>query len=94
MTVETTLRVTVHYPAAEKPYSADNVERGETVGQFKTQVLHTFGLVEGPTERGNVVTYALYHQKSPLDNPAQALGSIADDHEELQLKLSQEITQG
>jgi hypothetical protein len=85
---EKKLRVVVHYPAAAKPFHGE-AEREETVGQLKSRVLAAFGLSEG-----NGTSYTLYNHKTPLDNPGQTLGEIAGDMPELQLKLSQQITQG
>jgi hypothetical protein len=87
------LQVMVHYPAAEQPFK-DDAERNETVGQFKPRVLTAFGLVEGQTPEGNIITYTLYHQKTPLENANQTLGELAGDHKILQLKLAQQVTQG
>ena len=87
------LQVTVHYPAAERPFK-DDTERSETVGQFKPRVLTAFGLVEGQTPEGNIIAYTLYYQKTPLENVNQTLGQLAGDHKVLQLKLAQQITQG
>lgn len=87
------LQVVVHYVAAGKPFKED-VDRNETVGQLKTQVLTAFGLTEGQGADGNVTTYTLYHDKTPLENLNQTLGEIAGDKKVLQLKLVQQITQG
>jgi len=87
------IQVVVHYMAAEKPFKNDE-EPSETVGQFKPKVLEDFGLVEGQTPEGNNVVYILYHDKTPLENPGQTLGEIAGHHKTLQLKLSQQVTQG
>lgn len=87
------LRVTVHYSAAEEPFHTE-AARSETVGQLKPRVLAAFGVTEGQTADGGTVTYTLYHQKTPLENPSQTLGEIAGDQKRLQLKLSQQITQG
>ncbi len=93
MVVETKLKVVVHYIAAEEPFR-DDADRSETVGQLKSRVLEAFGLTEGSTPEGNVVTYALYHDRTPLENPGQTLGELAGDQKVLQLKLTQQITQG
>ncbi|MCX5796996.1 MAG: hypothetical protein NTY77_16005 [Elusimicrobia bacterium] len=82
-----TLEVTVNYPAAAKPYH-EQLPRSETVGQLKAAVLKAFNLVEG-----NVV-YTLYFKKSPLENPSQTLGELAGTGKGLELKLSQQVTQG
>lgn len=87
------LHVVVHYPAAEEPFK-DEAERSETVGQLKLRVLNAFGLVEGQMPDGNIAAYTLYQHKTPLENMNQTLGEIAGDQKVLQLKLSQQITQG
>lgn len=87
------LQVVVHYPAAEEPFK-DEAERSETVGQLKARILIAFGLVEGQLPDGNIAAYTLYHHKTPLDNLNQTLGEIAGEQKVLQLKLSQQITQG
>lgn len=87
------LNVMVHYPAAEQPFKND-VDATETVGDFKASVLKTFGLSEGQTPEGNIVSYTLYHHKTPLENPNQTMGELAGDQKIVQLKLSQQITQG
>lgn len=94
MTVETRLDVVVHFAAAKQPYRVPDANRAETIGVFKQQVLNAFGLIEGPTPEGTSVMYTLYHDKAPLENPNQTLGDVAGQHPELQLKLSQEVTQG
>ncbi|MCI0464149.1 MAG: hypothetical protein L0Z62_45020 [Gemmataceae bacterium] len=95
MTVQThtKLQVVVHYMAAEHPFKED-VTPDETVGQLKQRVLTAFGLSEGQTPDGNIVTYTLYHGKTPLENPSQTLGELAGHQHVLQLKLVQQITQG
>lgn len=87
------LQVMVHYPPAEHPFK-DDADAAETIGQFKPRVLNAFGLTEGQTPEGNVISYTLYHHKTPLENPNQTLGELAGDQKILQLKLSQQITQG
>lgn len=87
------LHVVVHYPAAEEPFK-DGAERSETVGQLKVRALKAFGLTEGQLPDGNIAAYTLYHHKTPLENLNQTLGEIAGEQKVLQLKLSQQITQG
>lgn len=87
------LHVVVHYPAAEEPFK-DEAERTEMVGQLKARVLAAFGLVEGQLPDGNIAAYMLYDHKTPLENLNQTLGEIAGEQKVLQLKLSQQITQG
>jgi hypothetical protein len=94
MTVDTKLRVVVHFAAAKQPYEDHNADRSETIGAFKSRVLNAFGLTEGPTPEGTSVTYTLYHDKLPLENASQTLGDVAGDRPELQLKLAQQVTQG
>jgi len=87
------LQVVVHYVAAGEPFK-DHVDPNETVGQLKIRVLAAFGLTEGQNPEGNMATYTLYHDKTPLENMSLTLGSLAGDKKVLQLKLSQQITQG
>lgn len=91
--VSTQLRVLVHYVAAEEPFK-DDADTDETVGHLKSRVLAAFGLSEGQTPDRNIVTYTLYHQKTPLENLNQTLGELAGHQHILQLKLVQQITQG
>lgn len=91
---KTGLRVMVHYPAAAEPFKDEDADRDETVGQLKARVLIAFGLSEGGTTDGNIATYTLYQHKTPLENLAQTLGDLAGHQRVLQLKLSQQLTQG
>lgn len=88
-----TLEVTVNFPAAAKPYH-EVLPRSQTVGQLKSAVLTAFGLTEGSTPDGGSVLYTLYFKKNPLENPSQTLGELAGTGRGLELKLSQQITQG
>lgn len=94
MSVDTKLQVVVHFAAAKQPYRVPDADRAETIGMFKKQVLDAFGLIEGPTPEGTSVTYTLYHQKDPLEDPHQTLGEVAGLHPDLQLTLGQQVTQG
>ncbi len=94
MIVETTVRVTVHYVAAAEPFKDAHADRSETVGHLKARVLLAFGLIEGPAPDGSTVSYTLYHNKTPLENLQQMLGDLVGEHNELELKLVQQITQG
>lgn len=87
------LQVVVHYVGAGKPFK-DDVNRSETVGQFKPVVLKAFGLTEGQGPNGNITTYVFYHDKTRLEDLNKTLGEIAGDKKILQLKLAQEVTQG
>lgn len=91
--VRTTVKVIVTYPAAKKPFEAD-ILRTETVGTLKTAVLTAFGLSEGQSADGKTFTYTLFHQKTPLENLNQTVGQVAGDRPSLELKLSQQVTQG
>lgn len=87
------LRIVVHYPAAAEPFHGE-ADREETVGQLKSRVLAAFGLAEGQTPDGNTTVYTLFDKKTPLENLGQKLDEVAGDQPVLQLKLSQQITQG
>lgn len=88
------LHVVVHYVGAGEPFNDHHAERSETIGHLKVRVLTAFGLVEGPTPDGNVVSFTLYHGKTPLENLAQTLGEVAGEKPVLQLKLARQVTQG
>ena len=89
-----TFHVVVHYMAAAEPFKDDHANPDETVAQLKARVLNAFGLTEGGTSDGNTVSYTLYHDKAPLENPNQTLGELAGDKKVLQLKLDRQIVQG
>jgi len=91
---EGTLKVIVHYAAAKKPYQQEHASRSETVGTLKTNVLNAFGLKEGQHSDGNTYTYTLFHHKTPLENLTETLGQVAGEEHTLELKLSQQVTQG
>ncbi len=88
------LKVTVHYPPAEEPFKDNDADQSETVGQLKSRVLTAFGLSEGQAPDGSTITYTLYDKKQPLENLGQTLGDVSGGQKVLQLKLSQQITQG
>ncbi len=92
--VRITLKVIVTYPAAKKPYEDNDAQRTETVGTLKAAVLTAFGLTEGQSADGKTFTYTLYHQKTPLENLNETLGQVAGEKHTLELKLSQQVTQG
>lgn len=89
-----TMKVIVTFPAAARPFRDDDVDPSETVGSLKSRALAAFGLTEGGTSDGNQVSYTLYYDKTPLEDPDQPIGSLSDRARPLQLKLSQQITQG
>lgn len=88
------LHVTVHYIAAAHPFKDEHADRHETIGHFKSRVLSAFGLTEGTQGDGATATYILYHGKTTLENMNDTLGTIAGAHKNLDLKLSQQLTQG
>lgn len=87
------LHVVVHYVAAGEPFK-EHVDGNETVGQLKQRVLVAFGLTEGQATGGSIATYTLYNDKTPLEDPNQTLSSLAGDKKVLQIKLTQQLTQG
>lgn len=91
---DNTVQVMVHYVAAEEPFKDDYADRNETVGHLKPRVLRGFELTDGQLPDGNIATYTLYHHKTPLENMGQTIGELAGEHKVLQLKLTQQITQG
>jgi hypothetical protein len=88
------LHVTVHYIAAAHPFKDEHADRHETVGHLKSRVISSFGLTEGTQGDGATATYTLYHGKTPLENMSETLGTVAGEHKKLDLKLSQQLTQG
>ncbi len=89
-----TLRVVVTYPAAKKPFEQDHARRDETVGTLKSAALAAFGLTEGQGADGKTFTYTLFFEKRPLEDLNETLGKIAGSRDTLELKLSQQVTQG
>jgi len=89
----TTIKVIVTYPAAKRPFD-EEILRTVTVGELKNAVLTAFGLVEGQSADGKTFIYTLYHQKTPLENLNETIGQIAGEKPSLELKLSQQVTQG
>lgn len=92
--IKQTLKVVVTYPAAKRPFEQDHTSRNETVGALKAAVLKTFGLTEGGSADGKVYSYTLYFEKRPLENLNETLGQVAGERHTLELKLSQQVTQG
>ncbi len=90
----TTLKVIVTYPAAKKPFEDNDAKRTETVATLKAAVLAAFGLTEGQSADGKTFSYTLYHQKTPLENLNETLGQVAGEKQTIELKLSQQVTQG
>ena len=86
------VRVEVHYIGAGKPFGGE-FDRTTRIGDVKTASLSHFGLSEGPSGGGAVV-YVLYLDKSPIENMSETVGGLAGDKSILQLKLSQQLTQG
>lgn len=94
-TVCETVRVTVHYMAAEGPFRDRDADPAETLGALKSRVLNAFGLTdEGPTPDGNQVIYEFFSGKERLENLSQTLGDAAGHDCGVQLKLVKQIIQG
>lgn len=89
-----TLKVIVTYMAAATPFKQEAASPSETIGSLKAEVLKAFGLAEGQLPNGDTVSYTLYRGKTALTDLSTTLGSIAGDHNALELKLSQQLTQG
>jgi hypothetical protein len=87
------IRVKVHFMAAKDPFEQDFAGTA-TIGDVKTAALNGLGLTEGVNQEGNTVTFTLYDKKNPLENLSVTVGQLAGEHKTLQLKLSQQITQG
>lgn len=90
-----TLRVTVRYAAALKPFIDEDANRNETLGALRSRVLEKFELTDGGTAPdGGAIVYKLYHGKDEITDLSRTLGDIAGHARDLQLKLSQFIQQG
>lgn len=88
------VHVVVHYIAAEEPFTDKEADPAETLGQLKARVLTAMGLSEGQTQENTTVTYTFYHDKTVLESMGETLGQLSGGHPVLQLKLSQQVTQG
>ena len=88
------IRVTVRFAAAVHPLVEEHVARNETLAVLKARALKAFKLEEGPLPDGNVATYKLFHGKEELTDLNRTVGDLAGHRDELDLKLSQFITQG
>lgn len=83
------LDVRVRYPKDGDKLDDHKVGRDETVGSFKSRVLVAFDLKEGVDEKGELVTFGLFHEQVALKDP-ETLGSVAADAHELHLKLERQ----
>jgi hypothetical protein len=81
--------VRVRYPEDDDKLHDHKVDRDETVGSFKSRVLVAFDLKDGVDDKGELITYGLFHEHTALKDP-ETLGSVAGDADELHLKLERE----
>ncbi|WP_316200598.1 MULTISPECIES: hypothetical protein [unclassified Bradyrhizobium] len=81
--------VKVRYPEDDDKLHDHKVHRDESVGSFKSRVLVAFGLTEGTDEKGELITFGLFHEHKALRDP-ETLGSVAGDANELHLKLERQ----
>ncbi|UGA42173.1 hypothetical protein HU230_0028220 [Bradyrhizobium quebecense] len=81
--------VKVRYPEDDDKLHDHKVHRDETLGSFKSRVLVAFGLTEGVDEKGELITFGLFHEHKALKEP-ETLGSVAGDADELHLKLERQ----
>jgi hypothetical protein len=82
--------LSVEYLATDDKLEDHGASREETVGSLKTRVLAAFSLSEGVGDKGQLLTYMLFHGHSPLGDPTATIGSVAGDHRELRLRLDRE----
>lgn len=85
--------VTVRYAAAIHPFK-EEASRNETLATLKVHALNAFSLHEGPLPDGTIATYKLFHGKQELTDLSRTVGDLAGHSRELELKLSQHLTQG
>jgi len=90
---EDVIRVVVHYVGAGKPFEAEYAPTTQ-LSKVKQDALGAFGLLEGGTSEGNSVVYLVYSQQDRLDDLTVTVGQLAGHQKVLQLKLTQQITQG
>lgn len=92
-TIGTRVEVIAHFVAAGAPYRHP-FDISTTVGEVKAAALAFFGLSEGTQPDGSSVTYKLFYQRQELTNMSQKIGDLVGEHRVMELKLTQQITQG
>jgi hypothetical protein len=90
MSQDAKIDVRVEYPAAGDRLDDHGVSRDETIGSLKSRVLTAFGLKEGVDERGELLTYVLFHGHSALTDTAATVRSVAGAATEILLRLDRE----
>jgi len=88
-----TVKVTVRYAAAKKPFTQDAAGT-EPLSTLKQAVLDEFGLTEGASVEGGVASYKLYYGRDELTDLTRTVGDVTGHAAALELKLSQVLTQG
>ena len=63
------LDVRVRYPEDGDKLDDHKVARDETVGSFKSRVLVAFDLKEGVDDKGELITFGLFHEQVALKDP-------------------------
>lgn len=84
------VNISVEYSPTGDKLEDHAADRNETVGALKSRVLVAFGLTEGVDDKGQLLTYALFHGRVPLADPSATIGSIAGSAGHIQLELERE----
>jgi hypothetical protein len=84
------LTIKVSYPPTKDELKDHDAKRNEPLGALKQRVLAAFSLEEGVNERGELVEYVLFDHHRALTDPAQTVGHVAGDADELPLRLVRE----
>ncbi|RTM15379.1 MAG: hypothetical protein EKK33_02110 [Bradyrhizobiaceae bacterium] len=82
--------ISVEYPTTGDKLEDHSASRDEAVGALKSRVLAAFSLVEGVDEKGQLLTYILFHGHVPLLDSHATIGSVAGSAHEISLKLERE----
>ncbi|MBC9880869.1 hypothetical protein G8O24_26435 [Bradyrhizobium sp. INPA01-394B] len=84
------INISVEYPPTGDKLEDHAANRDEIVGALKSRVLAAFSLKEGVDDKGQLLTYVLFHGRRPLVDPSATIGSIAGDASNIKLELERE----
>jgi|GEM_PF-1068941 len=86
----TKINISVDYPPTGDKLEDHAADRNETVGALKGRVLVAFSLKEGVDDKGQLLTYVLFHGRAPLVDPNVTIGSVAGNAGDIKLTLDRE----
>ncbi|MCA1438002.1 hypothetical protein I6F33_34365 [Bradyrhizobium sp. BRP20] len=84
------INISVEYLPTGDKLEDHAADRNETVGTLKTRVLAAFSLTEGVDDKGQLLTYVLFHARVPLLDPDVTIGSVAGEVGHIKLELERE----